>query len=65
MGMNAYIGCPDLRCDYAVRFHAPDLLAPPDSLLLAWSQLLENEHPRHPRPLPRGRSQTVPARPAP
>jgi hypothetical protein len=63
MGINAYIGCPDLQCDYRVRFHAPDVTSPPDSLVEAWTQLLWVEHPLHPRSLPRHRSQTVPARP--
>ncbi|GAA3391144.1 hypothetical protein GCM10020369_47910 [Cryptosporangium minutisporangium] len=63
--MHAFLGCPDPRCDYAVRFHAPDLLSPPESLVRAWARLLQDEHPLHPRALPRRRSQTVPVIPAP
>ena len=51
MGLKAYIGCPDLRCEYRVRFHAPDVTSPPESLMEAWTQLLWKEHPVHPRPL--------------
>ncbi|TQS45668.1 hypothetical protein [Cryptosporangium phraense] len=59
MEMDAYLECPG--CDYSVRFHAPDVAAPPEALIRAWRGLLHEEHPRHPRPLPRYRDRSVPA----
>jgi hypothetical protein len=51
MGVRAYLSCPAPGCEYSVRFHAPDVTDPPESLVRAWQSLLSQEHPRHPRPL--------------